>query len=878
MTTIFHIDPDPVAQKAIQTALAPEFNVVPIASGSIALQYCAMIQPNLVLIDFALPDIGVAELAQRLKMFMPQTPILALSVPAQADATLTEGIDLTLTPPVDPQTLTMHIRALLPPPALSPPHLAALSTAEVSARFESQIAALNLANQRLASLNAVGALIGSSLDLNHLTDQVLQQLHTTIDFDSATLFLLKGNILEAAASRGLSGHGHGLNVYPKSEQNSAWQVVRHRLPLVINDVTASTYWEPRPELAQVRSWLGVPLVTKERVVGVLTLDKNQPGAFSDADARYLFTLAFQIAIAVENAQLFQEWERQATHLKLINEVNQEITTILDVGTLYHKLGQAIARRLPYDRVALLEMDSSGDFLLLRACYGRGQRYPRPGDGYRQPVRAGLIGRCVDTKRPLLVKEITGPEEALPGLEAQSALVVPLIIEVRVEAVLYVDSVQPASFADLDLWTLSNLATNAAALINNARLYHNIDAYSEILQQTIEARTRRLHAIRQISQVISQQVSQDQLLAVVGERISRIFLPETQSDQGLQVAIGLIEGGQLRVSVIFDPDPAEEWPKIVPGSYRLNYQAVMGQVIQASRPQILNNVDWPRLVDGGGVGERMVENAVMIVPLTTAGKTTGVLMVQRGQSHSFTVEDLETLESVAFQVASAVEYARLLRKTKEMAIVEERTRLARDMHDGIAQNLAYLLIQVDRCLNLTEPGSQLESRLETIGQLMEQNIDELRRNIFDLRPVELEGKLLVEVLEKLVAEFGRRWNLQTTCRSTGPIGNLSAEVQSCIYRILQESLANARQHAHCRSVTVELSAQPPGWLTLHIRDDGQGFDPAARPTAVTSGQNRGLGLISMRERAESVGGTVRIISAPGQGAHVMATLPLEAEPS
>jgi GAF domain-containing protein len=550
-----------------------------------------MLQPDLLLIDFALPDIGVAELARRLKMFMPHTPILGLPPVSPVIPAPVDGLDRILTKPLDLQTLAAQLRAMLPP-AMPPSQWAALPPAEAAARFESQIAALNLANQRLASLNAVGAIIGSSLDLNHLTDQVLQQLHTTSDFDSATLFLLKGNILEAAASRGLSGHGHGLNIYPKSEQNSAWQVVRHRLPLVINDVTGSSYWEPRPELAQVRSWLGVPLVVKERVVGVLTLDKNLPGAFSDADARYLFTLAFQIAIAVGNAQLFQEWERQATHLKLINEVNQEITAILEVSTLYDRLGQAIARRLPYDRVALLEMAPSGDFLRLRACYGHGQPQPLPGSDYRQPARAGLIGRCVESKRPLLVKEVAGPEEALPGLAAQSALVVPLIIEVRVEAVLYADSVRPGAFTDMELWTLSKLATKAAALINNARLYHNIDAYAEILQQTIEARTRRLHAIRQISQVISQQVSEEQLLAVVGERIGRIFLPEGQPEPGVQVAIGLINGRLLQVNVIFDPNPAGRAPKIAPGRYPLNPQAAIGQVIHASRPQILNRVDWP----------------------------------------------------------------------------------------------------------------------------------------------------------------------------------------------------------------------------------------------------------------------------------------------
>ncbi len=101
-----------------------------------------------------------------------------------------------------------------------------------------------------------------------------------------------------------------------------------------------------------QSWLGVPLIYKDRVVGVLTLDKNEANAFTDADARYMFTLAYQIAIAVENAQLFQEWENQATRLKLINEMAREITTILDINDLFEALAKVIYDRLRYDRVSV----------------------------------------------------------------------------------------------------------------------------------------------------------------------------------------------------------------------------------------------------------------------------------------------------------------------------------------------------------------------------------------------------------------------------------------------------------------------------------------------------------------------------------------------
>ena len=147
------------------------------------------------------------------------------------------------------------------------------------------------------------------------------------------------------------------------------------------------------------------------------------------------------------------------------------------------------------------------------------------------------------------------------------------------------------------------------------------------------------------------------------------------------------------------------------------------------------------------------NSLMAAPLITAGKTIGAILIYTHKVDAFDEADLETLETVAFQVASAIEYAQLLRKTREMAIVDERTRLARDMHDGVAQNLAYLLIQVDRCLTMVDEDSKLEQQLESIGGLLEQNIDELRRNIFNLRPVDLDGKSLVQVLENFVKEFG-----------------------------------------------------------------------------------------------------------------------------
>jgi two-component system sensor histidine kinase DegS len=196
-----------------------------------------------------------------------------------------------------------------------------------------------------------------------------------------------------------------------------------------------------------------------------------------------------------------------------------------------------------------------------------------------------------------------------------------------------------------------------------------------------------------------------------------------------------------------------------------------------------------------------------------------------------------------------------------------------MHDGVAQNLAYLLIQVDRCLNIVEPESKLEQQLEQIGSLLKQNIDEIRRNIFDLRPVDLEGKSLFGVLENFVTEFGRHWNLETTCVINGETGEVSPEVESSLYRILQETLANARQHAHCSQLSVTLAVRDNIWVILEVRDNGQGFDVNRVGQNFHQKGKSGLGLVSMRERVDRIGGQLTIRSEAGQGTYISAMLPL-----
>ena len=180
MATILYVDHNEKAQAYIQGTLGQQYNIISATDGPTAIQYCAMIQPDLILIDAALSDIDVPELTLRLKMFMPQTPILTLideRYPAYHPYP-PNRVDGHLTKPLRLQELQQVLQVFLPDP-LKVPQLTATSGIledKLVEQFETQINALSQANKRLASLNAISALIGTSLNLDHLTDQILNQI------------------------------------------------------------------------------------------------------------------------------------------------------------------------------------------------------------------------------------------------------------------------------------------------------------------------------------------------------------------------------------------------------------------------------------------------------------------------------------------------------------------------------------------------------------------------------------------------------------------------------------------------------------------------------------------------------------------------------
>jgi two-component system sensor histidine kinase DegS len=216
------------------------------------------------------------------------------------------------------------------------------------------------------------------------------------------------------------------------------------------------------------------------------------------------------------------------------------------------------------------------------------------------------------------------------------------------------------------------------------------------------------------------------------------------------------------------------------------------------------------------------------------------------------------------------WAQALRAQVIMGREEERTRLAREVHDGPAQVLANALMGLERCATLLSEGrtEKLAEMHKQLGESAREGLREVRGFIADLRPGKLDEHGLVGAIQEYVRRYRDSVNSAVTLEAAS-LPRLPAETEIVLYRIVQESLQNARKHARGAPVHVALAVRQ-GRLELTVRDEGPGFD--TREVARRAGHTS-WGLTSMRERAELIGASYVVISRPGRGTEVAVGLPL-----
>jgi signal transduction histidine kinase len=258
---------------------------------------------------------------------------------------------------------------------------------------------------------------------------------------------------------------------------------------------------------------------------------------------------------------------------------------------------------------------------------------------------------------------------------------------------------------------------------------------------------------------------------------------------------------------------------------------------------------------------------MALPIMAKGSVIGVLDVQSDEPGAFDQSDLVVLQTLAHQLAVALENARLYGQAGQFAALEERQKLARELHDSVSQALYGIALGARTARTLLDrpgtPAAALAEPLDYVLSLAEAGLAEMRALIFELRPESLQSEGLVAALTKQTDSLRMRHRLDVRVDFCGE-PDIPLEVKEALYRIAQEALNNIAKHAHARHVDVRLAPDGES-VILTIGDDGVGFDP--------QGEFPGhLGLHSMRERAERLGGTLHLESAPGRGARLTIQMP------
>lgn len=298
--------------------------------------------------------------------------------------------------------------------------------------------------------------------------------------------------------------------------------------------------------------------------------------------------------------------------------------------------------------------------------------------------------------------------------------------------------------------------------------------------------------------------------------------------------------------------------------------------------------WPEVIRSGKIGviedirneppfplrDRLLPMGivtVLLVPMMMAGRLEGAIGLRFGQRRVFPVEQIELAQALAYQAMLLIRLSELSTQGREAAVVSERNRIARDIHDTLAQGFTGIIVQLEAAEDASRRGlgNEVEQHILAARKLARESLSEARRSVQALRPQPLGEKGVTEALRNLFEKLTAGVALHTEFKVTGTPRVLPPEWEENLFRIVQELLTNVLRHAQASSIsaTIAFSANQ---LRLEFADDGRGFDPAAR--------REGYGLLGMHERVDAMGGKIQLRSAMGRGTKVTIRLPLLVSPA
>ncbi|MCZ6624106.1 MAG: GAF domain-containing sensor histidine kinase, partial [Deltaproteobacteria bacterium] len=726
----------------------------------------------------------------------------------------------------------------------------------------------------------------TSFDIDSLVKKLTEKVRGFFKVDVSDIRVVENGVWRPVGVSGIEPErirGTGTN-----RGRSTW-ILENRRPLAIADITKETDI-PGGETASrigIRGLLAVPLFSRGgEVIGVLRALTYQPREFSQGEIDLMQQLANGADIALENARLYEETERNLERIQDLYEIGQAATSTLDLHDVLNVLLDKIDFFLPYSVTTLRLINKETG--LLEAVAARNVDEKEWKATMREGGR-GFSKGALENKGPVVIGNVQKNTQAkypefLRKYGLISYLGLPLVVKDNILGTLGFYTKEEHQFTSEEIQFLSTLAGQAAIAIHNSQLYEQVDR-----------KTRDISALYGLTSTASQSLELDTVLQEVIKKfaeifhfdMTRIFLFNAQMDEL-----------SLRAS---SEDQPESFAQTKP--FRRG-QGINGRVAESGELMIFEDLTSdPRYEELTRVklAKRAGFSFFAVFPIKSKQRTVGTIDCFGRMPRHLISDEIRLITSMTHQIGIAVENARLYAQTKEQAtqlekdIIEqkqaeeelkrsreqlrhlarhlqsvretERSSIAREIQDELGQVLSGLKMDLSWLRRkLSKDQHSLLVKTKSMLDLIDQTIQTVRKISTELRPGALDELGLTAAIEWQFQEFQNRTGIK------GAVSSHLEEIHSdqarstAVFRIFQEALTNIARHAKATRVNISLQEEG-GSMILQVTDNGRGI----KESKIFDGKS--LGLLGMRERALPLGGEVAISGRRGEGTTVTVRIPL-----
>jgi signal transduction histidine kinase len=541
-------------------------------------------------------------------------------------------------------------------------------------------------------------------------------------------------------------------------------------------------------------------------------------------------------------------QHETGRLRALVETGIAINSELSLDGVLERIVEAAARVTGAQYAALGVIDPAGSGLERFVTFGMSNDVQMQiGD---PPHGRGILGVLIHDARPLRLHDLAEDPRSVgfpPGHPPMhSFLGVPIRLRGVAYGNLYLTEKEGGDFTDEDEELVTLLAAQAAVAVENARLYESATAWSQ-----------QLESLNEVGAALVGELELDPLLDLVASRLRELIGARL-------VAIALPMGDALRVAAA-DGLGADDLTAIE----LLERDSKTGRVLERGRSERVDSLlEDPEV--NQDVARRLGATTGLYVPLVARERPIGVLVAHDkiGRDQRFTSSELRLAEQFAVRASIAVDLSRRVARDALRRVVAgqevERRRLARELHDETGQALTSILLGL-RAVDDAGSSESVKTAVADLRDLVVTTLQDVRRLAVQLRPKALDDFGLVAALERLVQTFSESSGIHVDLEARLGDQRLPTEVETTMYRIVQEALTNVVKHAEATQVSI-LLVRRDALLTAVMEDDGRGFD-------AESVKSDSLGLDGMRERVALHDGHLTLETAPGSGTTLRVEVPV-----